>query len=189
MERIDLASSCDSDGSFDDNKTLESYVIDPSTWVFETEVPRSIKCEQECKPTPQVPPKHGCVGIDASLLEKICQSSMENQLVRRLLQENTVFVNSRPVTNVACLLGYSQRHCSQMLGVPHSTFSKKWKKATSGRKWPSKKVQMLQREIYSLEEKFSFGCPSEQERIAFQVEASKLVTELREELRPVYLPL
>ncbi len=66
--------------------------------------------------------------------------------IQKIIDEYKGKRNTSMEFNLGELVSYSQKEVSDMIGIPHSTLSKRWKEATGGRKWPKNKIAQLDRE-------------------------------------------
>lgn len=109
--------------------------------------------------------------------------------------------------DITQLLIYSQREAAQKLGIPKSTLSKRWREATLKRKWPSKSIGKIDKDIegiiQSVPPSFCLSSPNGSssgsiedamtQPIGDEVELERLLQRLwkqrSDELRPVTIRL
>jgi hypothetical protein len=67
---------------------------------------------------------------------------------RTVSNEMAPFIQKNGYANLtSSFLGMDQRIVAGMVGLPHSTFSKRWLAASKGRVWPNRRIKKIDGEI------------------------------------------
>jgi len=122
-----------------------------------------------------------------SLIAKLREEAIIEEELRRASHRNTILSGNSRMVNVACLLGVPQRQASRILGVPNSTFSKKWRNKTNNKKWPYRIVRRLSKEIQTIEANIPISDPTTVPMM--QANLERLQADMKKEIQPVYLSL
>lgn len=129
------------------------------------------------------------IRFEALNVRSECFSEPNTPSISRRIEDQTSVLNfeqeRRSSFDVSKLLGYSQRKAAKMLNLPTSTFSKRWRAATNGRKWPYRTVAKLDRAIETLTRNLPH---TDADKIAGVNETLRALTSMRdEESRPVWI--
>lgn len=89
------------------------------------------------------------------------------------------------VLDITHLLNMPQKGAADRLGLPVSTFSKKWKAATNGRKWPFRMISKLDKEILTLMHNIPDNQPTEEMPPHIAKELGRLLRERQNLIVPV----
>lgn len=78
------------------------------------------------------------------------EENLHDEQIHQLVQQSTIQNGNTTLIDVSVLLRYPQKKAAEILNIPNSTFSQKWRDATNKRKWPFRTVTKLDKSIQTL---------------------------------------
>lgn len=78
------------------------------------------------------------------------EENLHDEQIHQLVQQSTIQNGNTTLIDVSILLRYPQKKAAEILNIPNSTFSQKWRDATNKRKWPFRTVTKLDKSIQTL---------------------------------------
>lgn len=102
-------------------------------------------------------------------------------------QVGSVSMPEQKYVEITDYLTLPQNNAAAKLGLPPSTFSKRWREAACGRKWPYRSVAKIDKEILTLLHNIPQGSSSSNLPEEMENTLSLLMKKRQEELKPVFI--